>query len=175
MSERMTANEYRQYLERRHGKKVSVDRGWSGSEKRYFHGVLHDQGEYEGETIRITPEDMERHEYTPDFVTLAECTVRSGELHADAVRKVYHEVKGNYRLQSQDAARLRWCFAAKAHPEAIFVWAKEMPNNWAWQVEVWFDGGRTRLKERNVIDFRINKNGGIVWHKKEKQARPSLV
>ena len=155
---RMTAKQYRDYLERMLGKKVKVDRGWSGSEKRYFHGVLHDRGAYEGETIRITPEDMEKHEYTPDFVTDAGGTT------------VYHEVKGNYRLQSQDAARLRWCFAAAAHPEAVFVWAKESANKCVWQVEVWFDGGRVRLKERGVIGFRIS-GGEVIWQRRDTTPR----
>lgn len=158
----MTAKEYRDYLERRYGRRVKVEGKWSGSEQRYFHGVLRDRGEYEGETIRITPEDMERHEYTPDFVTLVE------DMHTESVRKVYHEVKGNYRLQSQDAARLRWCFAAKAHPESIFVWAKEMEARSVWQVEIWYDGGRTRIRERNVISFEIGRNGGVVWHKRSR-------
>lgn len=167
----MTQRQYRQYLARRHGKPVPLPKAWSETEKRYFYSVLKGSGKYEGDTVRITPDYTEKHVYTPDFVTYMNCTVTAGGLRADAVRKVYHEVKGHYRLQSQDAARLRWCFAALSHPDVVFVWAKETRVRSLWDIEVWFDGGRTRLKERNVLGFEFTGKGGVEWTRSRLKAR----
>ena len=133
--------------------------GWSGPEARYFAGVLHGDGEYEGEEIRITPAWCEEHHYTPDFVT------RRG----DGV-VVYHEVKGSYRLGSQAAARLRWTFAALARSAAIFVWAKEGRNR-LWTVDIWRAGGRLREHRTSVVGFSFSSTGETVWQVRQKQKK----
>ena len=162
----MTKAEYEAYLARlkrsrtngeaagtpRHALRVQGSTKWSAPETRYFQGVLGGSGAYEPETIRITPDRCEKHSYTPDFGTVV------GGL------KVYHEVKGEYRLGSQDGARLRWCFAALARPDAVFVWAKELRTR-RWDIDVWLDGGRTRLKGHRVLGFDIDHKGGVTWRK----------
>ena len=132
---------------------ASSQKRWSETERRDFAQVLHGLGTYEGEEIRITPDDCEKHIYTPDFVIDTPCG------------RVYHEVKGSWRLASQDAARLRFSFAALARPRATFVWAKEERRRGLWTVEVWRDGGRKREKAVHVIGFRITE-GGVEWQKK---------
>jgi len=176
VSARWTVSRYLAYLARKGGKdgprRVRASKAWSGPERRYFATVLGGRGVYEGEVIRITPGECERHEYTPDFVTEAETLdsvygPRGRSLmspSAPIAHKVYHEVKGSYRLGSQDAARLRWCFAALARPDAVFVWAKEQGKSGLWTVEVWRHGGRTRDRARNVLRFEFGKDGGVIWH-----------
>ena len=140
----LTRDEYRRRLDEKNGTKIPVGSEWSGSEKRYYYGVLRGAGQYEGETIRITPDNFERHEYTPDFVT----KTSSGTT-------VYHEVKGHYSFKNQCEARLRWCFAALARPDAIFVWAKEDRSPSRWSIDVMYDGGRTHVRARGVVNLDI--------------------
>lgn len=159
----MTQAQYRAYLKKRGAKTPPQARGaiaakkMSSAESRYLYGVLGGKGAYEAEQLRITPDNCEKHIYTPDFVS-------SEDTWCGLPRVVYHEVKGSYRLQSQDGARLRWCFAALANPYAVFVWAKETPAK-RWDIEVWYDGGRTRIKERNVLGFSFGEKGGVLWRR----------
>jgi len=178
MSGRWTVSRYLAYLARKGGKdgprRVRASKAWSGPERRYFANVLGGRGVYEGEVIRITPGECERHEYTPDFVTEAVYVpiFRTSSASGVAIaHKVYHEVKGSYRLGSQDAARLRWCFAALARPEAVFVWAKEHGKSGLWTVEVWRNGGCTRDRARNVLRFEFGKDGGVIWHTATRASR----
>lgn len=141
----------------------------SETERRYYYGVLKSQGEYEAETIEFTPEyfaPKDKHRYTPDYKTSVNSIVNETEMfgYINRDRPVYHEVKGSYRLGSQDGARLRWCMAAISRPEAIFVWAKERKDR-RWDIEIWYDGGRTQLKERGVIGYKFNEAGGVVWQR----------
>lgn len=180
---RMTVKEYLAYLQRGRDKKGSWrerkrlgDKMYGSSakglktalkwgsetERRYYCEVLKFQGEYEAETIAFTPEyfaPKDKHRYTPDFVTKLE-----GIKNCGADIKVYHEVKGSYRLGSQDGARLRWCMAALARPDAVFVWAKERTDK-RWDIEIWYDGGRTRLKQLGVLGFRFIITGGVEWQR----------
>lgn len=156
---------------------VRREKKWgSQTECRYFNQVLKGRGKFESEQIIFTPPYLQgrnEHHYTPDFVT--EIAVRpiapSLQAHCEDVergaemsRKVYHEVKGSYRLGSQDAARLRWCMAAVSRPDAVFVWAKERKDK-RWDVEVWWDGGRTQAKQMGVWGFRFTHAGGVEWVK----------
>ena len=172
---RMTQAEYDAYQKRRNAQKAAnqpVEREeapkvvkWTQAERSYFYGVLGGTGKYEGEELRITPSECEKHSYTPDFVTELEQNYQVGGHTFLHQAKVYHEVKGEYRLQSQDGARLRWCFAAISHPSDVFVWAKMAKTKGYWDIEVWYDGGRTRLKGKKVRKFVFNNKGGVEWLK----------
>lgn len=72
-----------------------------------------------------------RRRYTPDFET----TLADG-------RALFVEVKGSYRLQSEDRARLAWEIAAEANASAAFAWAKLDARTRRFAIEVWEDGGR---------------------------------
>lgn len=151
----MTVAQFKKMLKssRRKSPRAKADKSWSEPEKRYFHGVLRGVGKYESERIRITPEFAERHVYTPDFTTTFEGL--------DCQMLVYHEVKGSYRLQSQDAARIRFIVASVMRVNAYFVWAKERKNH-RWDIEVFRNGVRID-RGRNVAGFMFNENEEVVW------------
>lgn len=129
---------------------------------RYLFGVLGGKGDFEPETLTFTPgylQPRDRHGYTPDYGQRIRLPDRPGW------SRVYHEVKGRYRLPSQDGARLRWCMAAVTHPDDVFVWAKETKSGHRWDVEVWRDGGRVCQKGRGVLGFGFAGNGGVEWRR----------
>lgn len=105
----------------------------NSNEARFRRMALGGQGAYEPTHIRIT-RTTERV-YTPDFLFTTD------DLHV-----VYVEVKGAYRLQSEDRARLAWEIAAEKISDAVFVWAKW--NRGAYDCEAWFDGGAKVRKGR---------------------------
>lgn len=157
MSARWTQARYRAFCAKMagHGKakaKVPRVKAWSKPEIRYNLRFLRGRGYYEPIRIRITPPDAEEHVYTPDFATKFERL------------DVYHEVKGSYRLQSQDAARLRWLFASLAMPTAIFVWAKERKDG-AWDIEIAQNGDIVRKNTKVVgYEFRMGITGWeVLW------------
>lgn len=159
MSARWTQARYRAFCAKMagHGKaKVPRVKVWSKPEIRYNLRFLGGKGEYEPEEIQITPDDAEKHVYTPDFTTLV--VVPNGWV------RVYHEVKGSYRLQSQDAARLRWLFASLARPRAWFVWAKERKDG-AWDIDIARNGVIVRKCTKVVgYEFRLGITGWeVVW------------
>lgn len=82
---------------------------------------------YESETFTITK--VCRREYTPDWVVAV-----------PGFPPFYHEVKGAYKLGSENRARLAWEMAAEQHPNAVFVWA--VLTRRGWEIEEWHDGGR---------------------------------
>lgn len=149
-----TAKRYRDYIAKKLGRPVAKPKvtKWSEPEKRYFLGVLHGAGEYESCRLRVFPDSVEEHHYTPDFTT-----VNHGRI-------VHHEVKGAYRLQSQDAARLRFIGASWCNSMDTFIWAKERRNR-RWDVEV-FRGGIRLIKQAGVTGFEINREGQFTWHGK---------
>lgn len=151
----MTVAQYKKLLKgsRRKAPRVKTGRKWSEPEKRYFYGVLKGEGEYEAEQIRITPEYVEKHVYTPDFKTEIDGL--------DSKMAVYHEVKGSYRLQSQDAARIRFIMASLKKHYAYFVWAKERKNR-RWDIEV-FRYGASIAKQEDVTGFYFNEKEEVVW------------
>lgn len=161
MSARWTQARYRAFCAKMagHGKakaKVPRVKAWSKPEIRYNLRFLGGKGEYEPEEIQITPDDAEKHVYTPDFRTLGDTVY--------APVPVYHEVKGSYRLQSQDAARLRWLFASIARPFAWFVWAKERKDG-AWDIEI-ARNGRVVFKNTKVLGYKLHEKFGgweVLW------------
>lgn len=159
----MTSAQYLAYVRRRRGsaKKLPALHAWSAPERRYHSTVLHGRGLYEAEHIRFTPEHAERHCYTPDFMT---------QVSVDgATRVVYHEVKGSYRLGSQDAARLRFIMSSVVRPYAYFVWAKERRNR-LWEIDV-VRGGHVIAAARDVIGFEINEEGEVTWQHAKPRAK----
>lgn len=136
---------------------------WSQPERRYFYGVLRGVGRYEACRLRITPDYCEEHVYTPDFTTEHVDKIDIGGHVISKTVRVHHEVKGSYRLGSQDGARLRWTFAAIAHPEDVFVWAKESRRKGLWDIEIWGLGGIDREKARGVRGFKFSEDGSVVW------------
>lgn len=78
--------------------------------------------------LTITKIKMRR--YTPDYRT---------EL--DDGREMLIEVKGSYRLQSHERARLAWEIAAESNPQTVFVWAAKSPKTGRFEMEIWEGGG----------------------------------
>ena len=107
-------------------------RGPNATEARYRREELRDVPEhlvkYEGKTFTIT--NVTKREYTPDWVVSANY----------GFPPQYHEVKGSYKLGSEDRARLAWEIAAERNPNAIFVWA--VLTKRGWEIEEWQDGGK---------------------------------
>lgn len=161
MSARWTQARYRAFCAKMAGRgkakaKVPRVKVWSKPEIRYNLRFLGGRGEYEPEEVRITPEYAEKHVYTPDFRTFV--------LESGAPVLIYHEVKGAYRLQSQDAARLRWLFASLKRPDAWFVWAKERKDG-AWNVEI-ARNGAVVFKNTKVLGYKLQEKFGgweVVW------------
>lgn len=75
-----------------------------------------------------------KRRYTADFETI----LKDG-------RMMVIEVKGSYRLQSHDRARLAWEIAAEANPGCVFVWAALNKKTHRFDLETWEHGGRTVL------------------------------
>jgi hypothetical protein len=71
---------------------------------------------YEAVTFRLAA----GHRYTPDFVVMGQ--------HGDIAE--CHEVKGSYRLHSQDGARMRFDQARREWPGIRWVWATWTGKGW---------------------------------------------
>ena len=106
-------------------------RGPNATEARYRREVLRafpaEAVAYESRSFAITR--TTRREYTPDWTVTTPNNPTA-----------YHEVKGSYKLGSEDRARLAWELAAEQNPDAAFVWA--VLTRRGWEIEEWFDGGR---------------------------------
>lgn len=109
-------------------------RGPNATETRYrrevLGGIHPSLVSYESRSFAITR--TTKREYTPDW------TVKSatGKLPPE-----YHEVKGSYKLGSEDRARLAWEIAAEQNPDSAFYWA--VLTRRGWEIEKWMDGGKT--------------------------------
>lgn len=57
-------------------------------------------------------------------------------------KNCYIEVKGTYKLGSEDRARLAWEIAAEKNKSAVFVWAV-MQKNKSFKLEIWEQGGKS--------------------------------
>ena len=90
------------------------------NETRFNRLLLAGEGLYEPCHIVLTRKKKRR--YTPDFL----------------YRGAYIEVKGDYRLQSEDRARLAFEFAAEANTETPFVWARWAGIGKGYLCEMWY-------------------------------------
>lgn len=80
-----------------------------------------------------------KRRYTADFET----TLKDG-------RTMVIEVKGSYKLQSHERARLAWEIAAESNPQAVFVWAAKSPKTGRFDMEIW-EGGGTSVAHASTL------------------------
>lgn len=116
--------------------------GRNENEARFDRMILGGRGVYEPCRIEVT--SVNRRVYTPDFETKV-------ALPKGGTATVYAEVKGGYRLQSEDRARLAWEIAAErfAGPGIVFAWARWVPKGRLYECEAW-----ARHGERVAVGFR---------------------
>lgn len=131
----MKLSEYRKLIRNRgRGARPRIPRpcGMNENEARFNRTVLGGRGLYETTHFEITR--TKRRRYTPDFAAVV-CGVT-----------VVAEVKGDYRLHSEDRARLAWEIAAEAcdNPSVAFVWARWNGTVRAYDCEAWSGGGTVR-------------------------------
>ena len=129
----MKLSEYRKLIRNRgRGARPRIPRpcGMNDNEARFQRTVLGGTGLYECVHFEITR--TKRRRYTPDFTTFV------GPWQAVV------EVKGGYRLHSEDRARLAWEIAAEAcdNPSVAFVWARWNGTARTYDCEAWGCGGR---------------------------------
>ena len=108
------------------------------TETKYLREVLNQKYNDGHHLITYQPDPIvitrtTKRQYTADFL------VRP-QIGALDKKHVYHEVKGSYKLPTQDRARLAWEIAAETHPEWDFVWAELTISGW--EIERWEAGGR---------------------------------
>lgn len=109
----------------------------NANEARFQRQILEGRGRYE--PVRITITRRKERKYTPDFLFETEGGVRA-----------IVEVKGAYKLQSEERARLAWEIAAEGDATgAVFVWARARRGGY--DCEAWFDNGR-RIEKRRVAN-----------------------
>lgn len=110
----------------------SVGGGMNANESRFNLMLLGGRGRYEPYGITVTR--VAKRRYTPDFAAVV-CGVT-----------VVAEVKGDYRLHSEDRARLAWEIAAEANddPNCVFVWARWNGTVRAYDCEAWSGCGTVR-------------------------------
>lgn len=132
-------------------KKLSLPKTMNPNEARFQKNVLNGLGKYEGVRLIITR--TKARKYTPDFVYV----------HTAGEPAVYIEVKGSYKLQSEDRARLAWEIAAESCCNC-FVWAKYISRG-MYECEAWYGAG-TRIAKgvvANNEDFtKLLKGVGCV-------------
>lgn len=131
----MKLSEYRKLIRNRgRGAKPRIPRpcGMNENEARFNRTVLGGRGLYETTHFEITR--TKRRRYTPDFLTCV------------GPWRAVVEVKGGYRLQSEDRARLAWEIAAETcgDPSVAFVWARWNGTARAYDCEAWSGGGTVR-------------------------------
>lgn len=122
-------------------------KGPNATEERFRLNVLRCMGTYE--PCRFTITGNKRRKYTPDFLYIHHGT--------DGDAEVYIEVKGSYKLPSEDRARLAWELTAEANPDKVFVWARDAGYNYKWRVEVWADGGRRKACNHVICHRDFNE------------------
>ena len=103
----------------------AVGGGMNANESRFNLMLLGGRGRYEPFGITVTR--VAKRRYTPDFAARV-CGVT-----------VVAEVKGDYRLHSEDRARLAWEIAAEANddPSCVFVWARWRKAGRLYRCEFW--------------------------------------
>ena len=107
--------------------RCAVKGGPNQTEARFNSQVLCGRGAFHPASYTVSRTTSRR--YTPDY---------SWEVNEVPV---VIEVKGGYRLPSEQRARLAWELAAEANPGTVFVWARFCRG--VWDVEAWYRGGRT--------------------------------
>lgn len=113
----------------------ALPKGMNANESRFKRQILGGRGKYE--PIKITITRRNERKYTPDFVYLCE----------NLTKMAIIEVKGSYKLQSEERARLAWEIAAENdNMMATFVWARY--SRGGYECEAWFDSGRRMVKRR---------------------------
>ena len=119
------------------GKRKPRPDGQNENEARFNRVILDGRGAYEPSKFYITR--INKRVYTPDFaITLHNIT-------RETQKDVFVEVKGSYKLQSEDRARLAWEVAAEnTTPEHVFVWARWKPRGRVYECEAWSGRGARR-------------------------------
>lgn len=113
----------------------AIPKGPNANELRFNRMCLNGRGKYEPTKIIVTR--TKRREYTPDFAYFTE----------DITKLAIVEVKGSYKLQSEDRARLAWEIAAETDSlEAVYVWARYRSGGY--DCEAWFNRGNRIIKAR---------------------------
>ena len=149
-------NRLRRRVARATGRKLpkapSLPKGVNANEARFNRMILGGRGKFEPVKIEIT--NVNRRVYTPDFFAALSLDMGGGEF-VEAWPLV--EVKGGYKLQSEDRARLAWEIAAeqKAWGKVVFVWARWRPRGKCYECEAWgWKGGTVaRADCRTTEDF----------------------
>lgn len=102
----------------------------NANESRFNLMLLGGRGRFEPFGITVTR--VAKRRYTPDFAAVV------------GARTVIAEVKGDYRLHSEDRARLAWEIAAEANddPSCVFVWARWRRTGRLYRCEFWPRGCR---------------------------------
>jgi hypothetical protein len=119
------------------GKRKPRPDGQNENEARFNRMILGGIGKYEPSHFYITR--VNKRVYTPDFaITLHNVTKQTRT-------DVFAEVKGSYKLQSEDRARLAWEVAAEnTIPEHVFAWARWTPRGRFYECEAWARRGERR-------------------------------
>lgn len=117
-------------------------KGMNANEARFNRQILGGEGLYEIASFDLTR--VKGRKYTPDF----SFRNRKGEEQQIAII----EVKGSYKLYSEDRARLAWEIVAERVPgvvdgaKVVFIWARF--SRGGYDCEAWYDCGRVILKRR---------------------------
>ncbi len=112
------------------GKRKPRPDGQNENEARFNRVILGGRGRFEPRHFTITNVNCRR--YTPDF------GVDVDSVATEARIEVFVEVKGSYKLQSEDRARLAWEIAAEnADAASVFVWARWRPMGRVYECEAW--------------------------------------
>lgn len=116
-------------------------KGMNANEARFNRQILGGEGLYEIASFDLTR--VKGRKYTPDF----SFRNRKGKAQIAII-----EVKGAYKLHSEDRARLAWEIVAERVPgvvegaKVVFVWARS--SHGGYDCEAWYDCGRVILKRR---------------------------
>ncbi len=134
-----------------------LPKGMNANEARFNRMILGGLGRFEPAKIEITT--VNRRVYTPDFGVDIDSVATETRI------EVFVEVKGGYRLQSEDRARLAWEIAAErfARGKVVFVWARWRPRGKCYECEAWWRRGGAVAKAdcRTSEDF-ANLLKGVV-------------
>lgn len=103
-----------------------VVNGPNHTEQRFNLAILCNRGRFHPEPFTVSKTAGRR--YTADYA----CSF-------DGVPVVI-EVKGSYKLPSENRARLAWELAAEQNPGTVFVWARNVDRS-MWDCEAWYAGG----------------------------------
>lgn len=121
--------------------RAAIAGGMNANEERFDSLILLGQGAYEATKITITKRKARK--YTPDFIYTSPSGIRA-----------VIEVKGAYRLHSEDRARLAWEIAAEMPGDDVYVWARFKRQ--AYECEAWLAGGERVIKRRLTTRDEFN-------------------